>query len=278
MESDAVRKRVFRTIEKYGLVKNGDKICIALSGGKDSACALFLLAKYVEEKNIECEIMALHLNLGLGESERVEDICKEQAARVGVKLESVSVRELGIDLREIAREKKRAICSVCGVVKRYLLNRLAREKGCDKLATGHNMDDFLVFFFKNLLSKNYFWISKFRPKVEGAHEKVVCRIRPLFFVGNAETELFCRENAIPYLQSPCPYSRTAVVKVRRRKWYEMLYSCERFQRNFRYNLARSVVEMSGFFERGEAKEFRECRICGEPTNREICAFCRIRLS
>ncbi len=50
MESDAVRKRVFRTIEKYGLVKNGDKICIALSGGKDSACALFLLAKYVEEK------------------------------------------------------------------------------------------------------------------------------------------------------------------------------------------------------------------------------------
>ncbi len=273
---EIIKTRVFKTIEKYKLVENGDKICVALSGGKDSACALFLLRKYIEEKNTDCEIKALHLNLGFEGFERAVEVCEKQAKLVGVELEVVNVKELGIDIEKISKKRKRAICSVCGVVKRYLLNKISRELACKKLATGHNMDDFLVFFFKNLLSKNYFWISKFKPKVESTHEKILCRIRPLFFIGNKETEIFCKKNKIPYLKSVCAYSQSSAIKRKREKWYEILYSLEKIQKDFRYTLAQSVTEMSKFFEKWKGiEEFRECKLCGEVSNREICGFCKL---
>ncbi len=268
-------QRIFRTIKNYGLVENGDKICVALSGGKDSACALFLLKKYAEKNKINCEIKALHLNLGIKGFEKMVELCEAQANLAGVKLYVFDAKSYGIDVEELSVKKKRPVCSVCGVVKRYLLNKLARELACNKLATGHNMDDFLVFFFKNLLSKNYCWIAKFRPKTGSPHEKIICRIRPLFFVGNRETEILCERNGIPYSESACVYSKSSAIIRKRENWYRMLYSFERLQKDFRYLLAQSVAEMSRFFEKTCKEEFKECKLCGEPTSQEVCGFCKL---
>ncbi len=271
-----VQNIIFKTIEKHKLLEEGDRIFIALSGGKDSATALFALKEFVEKKNIACELVAFHINFCLPISEKVQKVVEEQARLAGIELETVYVRDLGIDLEKITKTSARPICSVCGIIKRYLMNKIPREKGANKIATGHNMDDFLVFFFKNFLNKNFEWISKFRPKLRSEHPKLLTKIRPLFYVGNKECEMFCRENGIEYIEEDvCPHTYFACsVDPKRKKWYETLYNIERFQKDFRYQMAKAVASASRFFKYENIK-FKECKLCGEPTSQEICGFCKL---
>ena len=97
-------KRGWKFIEKHGLVEKDDRIFIALSGGKDSLTAAYLLKSYVDEKNLDCELIALHLNLNFEVSEEVERIVKKQASKFGFKLIKVNVKDYGIDLVKISKK------------------------------------------------------------------------------------------------------------------------------------------------------------------------------
>ncbi len=273
---DVVKKRIFKTIEKHKLVEEGDKIFIALSGGKDSATALFAMKEYMEKNSVNCELKAFHINFCLPISEKVQKVVEEQAKLAEVKMETVYVKDLGIDLEEIRKKSSRPICSICGVIKRYLMNKIPREKGASKLATGHNMDDFLVFFFKNFLNKNFEWISKFRPLLKGTHPKLLTKIRPLFYVGNKECELFCREKGIGYIEEDvCPHTYfNCVIDPKRKKWYEILYKIESFHKDFRYQMVKSIASYARFLKYEESK-LLECKICSELTSQEICGFCKL---
>lgn len=268
-----VKSRIFKTIEKYKLVEEGDKIFIALSGGKDSTTVLFAMKQFIEEKGIECELKAFHINFCLPISEKVQEVIEQQVKLANVKLETVCVKDLGIDIVKIAKKINRPVCSICGVIKRYLMNKIPRERKANKIATGHNMDDFLVFFFKNFLNKNFEWVSKFKPKLIATHPKLVTKIRPLFYVGNKECEIYCKENGIGYIAEPCPFAENKFL-AGRRKWYEMLYYIEKFQKDFRYGMAKSIASASRFFK-SEENEIKECKICGEPSSQEICGFCKL---
>jgi len=273
VNAERIEKRIFKTIEKHRLAVRGDRIFVALSGGKDSATALFALKEFIERRKLACELKAFHVNLCLAVSERIQKLVEKQSRTAGVELETVYLKDMGIELESIAKKTARPICSVCGVVKRYLMNKIPREMGATKLATGHNMDDFLVFFFKNFLNKNFEWIAKFKPKLESEHPKLLAKIRPLFYVGDRECEIFCRERGIEYAgREICPYSAFAIRK--ERKWRETLYEIERVHKNFRYRMAKAVASASGFFS-SEAK-VSQCMLCGEPTSRRICGFCKLK--
>jgi tRNA(Ile)-lysidine synthase TilS/MesJ len=267
-------KRVFKTIEKAKLVESGDKILVALSGGKDSACALYTLKKYSEEKDIDCEIVGFHINMGGSNSQEIEEVIKKQVNFVGVDLIKINFSDYGINLEEL-KKSKRPICSICGLAKRYLMNKIPREQGANKIATGHHLDDFLVFFFKNLLSQNFSWISKFRPKVKPTHEKMICKIRPLFRVTREENKKFCDYIGLPYIKAPCPFiSRKDKIKIlRREKWYETIDLLEKRHKNFKLQLSRAIEKISKKFE--ESEKLKACLKCGEPTSEDICGFCKI---
>jgi tRNA(Ile)-lysidine synthase TilS/MesJ len=268
-------KKVFRTIEKFELLENGDKVLVGLSGGKDSAAALFSLVEYKRQKKIECEIKGLHLNFGLPFSSKVEEVVREQASVAGVEIISINLKERGISLEEVLKRTSRPICSACGVVKRYMMNKIARKLGANKLATGHNMDDFLVFFFKNLIGKNFVWIRKFKPKVEPENPKLVCKIRPLFFVSEEENEKFCEENKIPFLKEDvCPHSMMKCkIDLKREKWFNFVKNLEKVQKNLKIQLMSSILELSYLIKKDE--EIGECKVCGEASSSEVCSFCKL---
>ena len=262
-------KSVFRTIEENRLVEEGDRIFAALSGGKDSSSMVYCLKKFVDEKDIECELRGFYINLD--DSEEVMNPLEELMDMLDMDL-------IRIDPPDITRYKgSRPICSVCGAVKRYLMNKIPREMGANKLATGHNMDDFIVFFLKNLIGKNYSWISNFKPRVDSTHPKLLTRIRPLFNVGNKENERFCNEMNIPYARKhicrfkarECSYNR------KRDNWYNVLYEIERWNRNFRRQMISAIEDLSTLFSREEEGRLNECSVCGEPTSGKICTYCRI---
>lgn len=271
-----LEKKVLRTISKYKLIDNNDKVFVALSGGKDSATACFLLSKYAKEKNVNCEIVAFHLVLGDFLPKIVLNTVKKQAKVCKVKLKVYRVEDFGIDFKKLSN-LKRPICSFCGVVKRYLMNKIPREEGATKVCTGHNADDFLVFFFKNMVGKNIFWVSKFLPKLDGKGKQLT-RIRPLFFASEEEIKEFCEKEKIPFIEEDiCPYLvLKQKIDRRREKWYETIKKISSWQPNFRENFLQSVISLAEILQKSMSFKLKECEICKEPTNMRVCSFCRLK--
>lgn len=267
-------KKIFKTISKYNLVQNGDKIFVGLSGGKDSGSACYLLSKYIKEKNINSEIVAFYIKLGNFIPEEVVNTIKTQAEISNVSLKIYDIKDYGISYEKIAR-LSRPICSSCGTIKRYLMNKIPREEGATKLCTGHHGDDFIVFFMKNILGKNIEWISKFTPLLLG-EGKQLSRIRPLFFSNGEENRKFCAYINLPYIQEDiCPHSLLKQkIDKRREKWYKIIEEISNWQPNFREYFLEGIIEIAKVLSSNKER-LRECKLCGEPTNTEICAFCRL---
>ncbi|MCM8801989.1 MAG: hypothetical protein NC827_01585, partial [Candidatus Omnitrophica bacterium] len=191
-----------------------------------------------------------------------------------IELKIYNVNDFGIDYEKIAK-LNRPICSSCGTIKRYLMNKISREEGATKLCTGHHGDDFIVFFMKNIIGKNIEWISKFTPYLKG-EGKQLSKIRPLFFVGGDENKNFCDEIGFPYINEDiCPHKfLKQKIDKRREKWYQTIREISKWQPNFREYFLEGIIEIAKNISFNLSQP-NQCKICGEPTNTEICSYCRL---
>lgn len=274
---DVYKKKVFNTIKKYKLIQPNDVIYIGLSGGKDSTAACYLLNEYKKVFNIDCKIVAFHIHMGDFVPMSVIEVVKKQAVFLGVELEIYNIKDFGIDYVTLSK-LDRPLCSSCGVIKRYLLNKIPKDKKANKIATGHHGDDYLVFFMRNMIGGNIDWISKFTPKIE-TYNNLLSRIRPLFFVSGEDNRNFCKSVGIEYLEDyVCPHKILNLNEdIRRKKWYQTIDEIERWQPNFKENFLRSIVKFASVLQKSLSMELlKECKICGEPTNLEICGFCKLK--
>lgn len=268
------KRKIFRTISKFKLIEDGDKIFIGLSGGKDSGAACYLISEYIREKKVKCELVSFFIKLGDFVPDEHIDTVEKQAEICKIPLKIYDVKNYGIDFKKL-KKHPRPICSSCGIVKRYLMNKIPREEGANKLCTGHHGDDFIVFFMKNILGNNIDWIGKFTPLLPG-RGKQLSRIRPLFFVGGKNNKKFCDEIKFPYVEEDkCPYIfLKQKIDKRRKKWYETIENIEMWQPDFKEHFLKGIISITEKIKT-DRDEIKECEICGEPTSEKICAFCRI---
>lgn len=249
------------------LVAEGDVVFAAVSGGKDSAVALYVLGELRKLKKFE--LKALHINLGLLPAVPVVEALAET---VGVELHVVEAKDYGVDIAEASRLLRRPPCSVCGTVKRYLINRVPRELGATKVATGHNADDVLTFFLKDLAQGAPEWALKLKPITPSTHPKLLPKIRPVYELTGDETLAIAESLGLPFLRQKCPLSPT------RGDWLGeplkvFARELEREHPGFRLQLVRGIARLPD--TAAPPQQLRECRVCGEPTSSEVCSFCRI---
>jgi len=252
---------VERSIRKHKMIKNKEKIIAAISGGKDSVALASVLTKLSEKMQLEVEL--LYIDLGIKSySKFLKNIVKKVSNLLDLNLNTVSVKNYGFSIDDTENKK---VCSVCGVVKRYLMNKTARELGFDVIATGHTSEDFIEFFFKNTLSGNYELNCKLVPRIDSFDGKIVTKIRPLFDRTEKENMFYVLCKNLPFSTEICPHAP-------RRDWKEIIYYIELkkpgFKRAFVTNLAK-------FMRPNIKKDYRYCKLCGEVSNSEICSFCRI---
>ncbi len=127
-------------IKDYQLIKQGDRVAVGLSGGKDSVLTLHLLVKLIDE--LDFELIAVSIDEGIS-GYRGQGIAtaRANANNLGVELVEVSFKdEFGFTLDQVSNLYQSA-CIPCGVFRRNLLNKISSELGADKVATGHNLDD-----------------------------------------------------------------------------------------------------------------------------------------
>ncbi len=265
-----VEKNVFDTIGNYKLIKPKEKIMIGVSGGKDSILTLHMLHNYRLKNDIEFDIEAVCIDEGIkGYREKGIETAKDNCKKLKIPLTVYSFKnEWNYDLDDIYDVYK-STCMPCGVYRRYLLNKISNSHDCDKIATGHNMDDeiqsFLMTFARNDQNK----FPKFSPILEKIHENMVPRIKPLWKLPEKDVGIWCVINDIPIHNEECPYSVTSLrsdVKL-------MLNKIEEKKKKTKENIFKSFEKT--FQIKQENVNLSLCEYCGQPTAKSPCKACEI---
>ena len=166
-------KRTQKTIKEFKMFKPDEKILVAVSGGKDSLALWNALTKLGYEAD------GFYIDLGIGEySEESKQLSIDFANRIGRKLHIVPMKEKIAPIPTIKESTKRPACSACGTVKRYYMNKIAKDLGYSVIATGHNLDDEVATLFGNTLGWDINYLKRQYPVLE-EENGFVRKVKPL---------------------------------------------------------------------------------------------------
>ncbi len=265
-----VRENVFDTIRKYDLIENDDKIMIGVSGGKDSILTLHMIHSYKIMNNLDFDIEAVCIDEGIaGYREEGIKTAKKNCEKLNIPLTIHSFKNQWEHSLDEIHDFYKSTCMPCGIYRRYLLNKISDEHNCDKIATGHNMDDeiqsFLMTFARNDQNK----FPKFGPKLDKIHENMVPRIKPLWKLPEKDVGIWCVINNIPIHDEECPYSVTSL----RSDVKSLLNKIEEEEKGTKNNIFKSF--MKTFNVKQEQVSLNSCEFCGQPTAKSPCKACEI---
>ncbi len=270
-----VERNVRKTIYKHNLIDPRDHVIVALSGGKDSMVLLYILNKIFKKSKVK--ISALMIDEGIsGYREKAIEKARELAKSLGINLKIVSIKdEFGKSIDEIALSGQRENpCTFCGIFRRYLLNKKARELGGTKIATGHNLDDDAQSVIMNFFRGDFERFIRLGYVSGIARDpKFIPRIKPLRNLLEKEIKLYADLLKIPYIDERCPHARDEIM---RRELKNFLDEFEREHPGTKYQIVRFHERIKSLLSVKQKEKFRYCKICGEPTTQEICKACELR--
>ncbi len=249
----------------------GGTVAVALSGGKDSSVALALAQRYFAGRPTTT-LAAVSVDEGI-DGYRAGTL--EAAARLTSSLgvEHVVVRaerELGRRTDDVARGMPGTPpCAFCGVWRRQLLNRAARELGADVLVLGFNLDDLAQTVLMNLVHGDLDRLVRMAPH-RTRQPGLVPRIAPLAQVPEREVFLYARELGLPFDHGECPHAARAQRNLFRRVVWE-LEEAQPGTRQALLRTHRTLVER--WVASGGPGSPSRCRGCGEAATGELCRAC-----
>lgn len=190
-------KKTARAIADFGLIEEGDRIMVGLSGGKDSWALLQVLDVLRQRAPIRFSLVALTVDAGYDgyRHDVIVETCRARGWELRV--EHTRIGEVMDDRLDPGDTP----CSLCARLRRGVLYRLARELGATKIALGHHLDDVVETLLLNLFFAGALKAMPARlVSDDGAH--VV--IRPFVYVTEAETRAYCKEAGLPIVGCCCP--------------------------------------------------------------------------
>lgn len=217
-----------KAVQDYGLIREHDKICVGLSGGKDSMALLTVLAALRRFYPKPFELCAVSVSTG----EKGMDFSPVAAycAELGVeyRLVETQIREIVFDLRH-----EKNPCALCANLRRGALNDHARQMGCNLVALGHHRDDVIETAFLSLSYEGRFYC--FSPKTYLERSGITV-IRPFLYVEESLIRRFRKAADFPVLVNPCPMDKTS----KRAESKKLLWELDARNHDFRQNLFGAV--------------------------------------
>jgi tRNA 2-thiocytidine biosynthesis protein TtcA len=190
-------KKATKAIVEYGMIEDGDRVMVGLSGGKDSWALLQVLDVLRQRAPIRFSLVAVNVDSGYKEYKHdvIERTCESRGW--DYRIEHTGIGEVIEDILDADQTP----CSLCARLRRGVLYRMADEVGATKIALGHHADDFIETLLLNLFFAGA--LKAMPAKLlsdNGAH--VV--IRPLVYVGEEEARAYAKECELPIIGCCCP--------------------------------------------------------------------------
>jgi tRNA 2-thiocytidine biosynthesis protein TtcA len=205
-----IKKLTGQAVGDFNLIEEGDRIAVGVSGGKDSYSLLHILESLRRRAPVKYDLVAVNVDSGFPGYRR--EVVEEHLQEYGF-----AYRMESTEAYRIIEEKRRpgsSYCSFCARLRRGVLYTVARELGCNKIALGHHLDDFI-----ETLLLNQFYVgtlAAMSPKLLADNgEQTV--IRPFVYVEEKDIIAFCRENGFPVICCACPVCGVVDQKRKRMK-------------------------------------------------------------
>lgn len=266
-----VEKRVKREIRKQGLPKG--KIAVALSGGKDSLVACYLIWKVTRDDRNR-SVLAITVDEGInGYREKTVKIARDFCNEYGIPHHIISFkREIGLTLDEMSKVRGNlAECTYCGVFRRYCLNIVANEINASAIAMGHNLDDVSQTILMNFVRGDIERMARMAP-----HKKIqpglIPRILPLRSIPEKETTLYAYVNGFEISENECPYA----IRAMRGIYRDFLIQLEERHPGSRHSILKSFFEIEEcLHNKFSPAILNPCKKCGQPSSEKICMACQL---
>ena len=270
--SEFVEKRVKHELRKQVDLEDSERMAVAVSGGKDSTVAMYLLKKILGVRR-DIQFCAVTVDEGIeGYRGSSIPIVAENCRALDMEHIVVSFRELyGFTMDDIAQaERNMSACSYCGVMRRAALNRAARDWEATRLATGLNLDDTAQSILMNFSRGDVERLARLGPH-RRTQPNLVPRIQPLRSIPENETALYAMINDIPHHDLECPYASEAL----RNDYRAVVAQLEDRYPGTRHSILKSHEELLEALEKTyPPAALRRCE-CGEPTVGERCKVCEL---
>ena len=277
-----VPEQTQRFIAKYDMFAPDDKVLVAVSGGKDSLALWDVLLRLGYQAD------GLYINLGIdypgGESYSGESLEKAQGFVdefwPAAHLEVVDVGALyGATIPQVAKISHRGRgkpCSVCGLVKRHVMNRVARDGGYSVLVTGHNLDDEAAVLMSNVLHWHTGYLARQAPMLPSSHPGLAKKSKPFCRFYERETAAYALVRGIDYVYDECPHSVGSKTIFYKELLNQLEQAAPGAKLQFYLSFLRAKEQEDLFGQYEESVKLDNCERCAQPTSAPgMCAFCRL---
>lgn len=237
-EIQRILSYVRRAVTDYDMIKDGDKVCVGVSAGKDSLTLLIALAelrRFYEKKFTLCAV-TIDLGFGGADYSEIEELCN----RLNIEYKVVDT-EIGKVVFDIRKEK--SPCSLCAKMRRGALHAAAKEMGASCVALGHHFDDAVETFMLNLFFEGR--LGCFSPVTYLSNTELYL-IRPMLYVPEKTVKQFVNKVYLPVVESRCP----ANGNTEREGMKQLLRQLERDNKGLRHRIF-------GAMQKGNIDGFKE---------------------
>ena len=265
---------VLKFIEKNEMCSDHDRVLVAVSGGKDSLALWDILWK------LGFHTEGFYINLGInGEiaySNRSMKFAQEFADQRNLTIHIVDIkRDYGESIPEISVRTRRGRdkpCSLCGLIKRHIMNRFALDGHYDVLVTAHNLDDEAQTIMMNVMRGDSQRIVRTNRPRDKPVEGLISRIKPLLELSERDIVAYSHHLELPYHDVPCPYYREAM----RNDLRDFLNEMEHKRPGTLLAILRSGEAITASLEANtHTFQSERCEKCREVASGRICKVCRL---
>jgi uncharacterized protein (TIGR00269 family) len=274
----SVEAKAMRTIRVHKMLASGDRVAVALSGGKDSCSVLYILHKIISPRR-DMKLFAILVDEGAGEYRKnTLAVAKKFCDRLGVEYHVYTFQK---EFKKTMAQKIKTIprgeaCTYCGVGRRYMINKAARELKATKLCLGHNLDDEVQAALMNYIRGDLARAARMAPVTDYSLGKkhgdlFVPRIKPLREIPERETALYAYLQGFEIHEGKCEFA--CGIRFETKPFIngmEDKYPGVKFSILYTYDklnpCMRKLAEAS-------EKPLKRCKICGEPGSGTICKTC-----
>ena len=195
-------RRFIAALGNYKLILPGDKICVCISGGKDSMLMGLLFKHLKKYSSVPFDVEFLVMNPGYSE-------LNLQIIKNNLQTLQIPARIVETDIFDIANSTSESPCYLCARMRRGALYRIAKSLGCNKIALGHHYDDVIETTLMNMLNSGSF--QTMLPKLHSDHYEGMEIIRPLYLIREESVLEWKKFNKLTFIQCACRFTENCSI-------------------------------------------------------------------
>ena len=232
--------KFLKAIEEYKLVNDGDKICVCISGGKDSMLMAKLFQELKKHSKINFEVIYLVMNPGYNDDNF--NLIKDN-----LKLLNIPAIIKETNIFDVANNMDKNPCFICARMRRGALYQMASDMGCNKIALGHHYDDVIETTLMNMLNSGTF--QTMLPKLHSDNFDNMELIRPLYLIREKDILTWVNSNNLHFIRCACKmteriHNHTGDSGSQRQETKKLIASLKDYNANVESNIFKSAENVN----------------------------------